>query len=44
MTGTAGFIGTHLARALLQNGTTVIGIDRRPPRPLDESFRCDQWS
>lgn len=31
VTGTAGFIGSHLARALLQDGTTVIGVDRRDP-------------
>ncbi|MEC4020473.1 NAD-dependent epimerase/dehydratase family protein [Streptomyces sp. H27-D2] len=31
VTGAAGFIGSHLARALLQSGTTVIGVDRRDP-------------
>ncbi|MEU8269697.1 NAD(P)-dependent oxidoreductase [Sphaerisporangium sp. NPDC049002] len=29
VTGTAGFIGSHLALALLQRGVTVIGVDRR---------------
>lgn len=29
VTGTAGFIGSHLAQALLRDGTTVIGLDRR---------------
>ncbi|MFJ1582550.1 NAD-dependent epimerase/dehydratase family protein [Streptomyces sp. NPDC088197] len=29
VTGSAGFIGSHLARALLEQGTTVIGVDRR---------------
>lgn len=29
ITGSAGFIGSHLAQALLQDGTTVIGLDRR---------------
>ncbi|KPI15678.1 UDP-glucose 4-epimerase [Actinobacteria bacterium OK074] len=29
VTGAAGFIGSHLSRALLEAGTTVIGIDRR---------------
>ncbi|MEU3164043.1 NAD-dependent epimerase/dehydratase family protein [Streptosporangium sp. NPDC006930] len=29
VTGTAGFIGSHLALALLQHGVTVIGVDRR---------------
>ncbi|MGW4171846.1 NAD-dependent epimerase/dehydratase family protein [Streptomyces chartreusis] len=31
VTGAAGFIGSHLAHALLQAGTTVIGVDRRDP-------------
>ena len=31
VTGVAGFIGSHLAHALLQNGDTVIGVDRRDP-------------
>jgi UDP-glucuronate 4-epimerase len=30
VTGAAGFIGSHLAHTLLQAGTTVIGVDRRP--------------
>ncbi|MEV7624626.1 NAD-dependent epimerase/dehydratase family protein [Actinoplanes sp. NPDC089786] len=29
LTGSAGFIGSHLAQALAQAGTTVIGVDRR---------------
>ncbi|MDI5971085.1 NAD-dependent epimerase/dehydratase family protein [Streptomyces sp. SL13] len=29
VTGSAGFIGSHLAHALLREGTTVIGVDRR---------------
>lgn len=36
VTGAAGFIGSHLARALLQTGATVIGVDRRSPAS-DES-------
>lgn len=31
ITGCAGFIGSHLARALLQNGCRVIGIDNFDP-------------
>jgi nucleoside-diphosphate-sugar epimerase len=31
VTGSAGFIGSHLAYALVQAGTTVIGVDRRDP-------------
>ncbi|GAA2651465.1 NAD-dependent epimerase/dehydratase family protein [Streptomyces aculeolatus] len=31
VTGSAGFIGSHLAHALVQAGTTVIGVDRRAP-------------
>ena len=27
ITGTAGFIGYHLAKKLLQQGNTVIGVD-----------------
>lgn len=29
VTGSAGFIGSHLARTLLETGVTVVGIDRR---------------
>ncbi|MEU1819942.1 NAD-dependent epimerase/dehydratase family protein [Streptomyces roseifaciens] len=36
VTGAAGFIGSHLAHALLQRGITVIGVDRRGPAS-DES-------
>ncbi|MER6010183.1 NAD-dependent epimerase/dehydratase family protein [Streptomyces bluensis] len=32
VTGAAGFIGSHLSRALLEAGTTVIGVDRRDPQ------------
>ena len=32
VTGVAGFIGSHLAAALIRAGATVIGIDRRSPR------------
>ncbi|PSK65014.1 dTDP-glucose 4,6-dehydratase [Micromonospora sp. MH33] len=32
VTGAAGFIGSHLAEALLAQGYTVIGIDQRSPR------------
>ncbi|MFE7215034.1 NAD-dependent epimerase/dehydratase family protein [Streptomyces sp. NPDC057611] len=31
VTGSAGFIGSHLAHALVQGGTTVVGVDRRDP-------------
>ncbi|MFF5757506.1 NAD-dependent epimerase/dehydratase family protein [Streptomyces longwoodensis] len=31
VTGSAGFIGSHLAHALVQAGSTVIGVDRRDP-------------
>ncbi|MER5689403.1 NAD-dependent epimerase/dehydratase family protein [Streptomyces sp. NPDC002205] len=31
VTGSAGFIGSHLAHALVQAGTIVIGVDRRDP-------------
>lgn len=31
VTGVAGFIGSHLATALISAGATVIGIDRRSP-------------
>ncbi|MGW1194407.1 NAD-dependent epimerase/dehydratase family protein [Streptomyces sp. NPDC002536] len=36
VTGAAGFIGSHLAHALLHAGATVIGVDRRGPAS-DES-------
>ncbi|MGC9540003.1 NAD-dependent epimerase/dehydratase family protein [Streptomyces sp. UG1] len=32
VTGAAGFIGSHLSRALLEAGTTVVGVDRRHPQ------------
>lgn len=35
VTGAAGFIGRALVRALLAADVSVIGIDRRPQRPLD---------
>ena len=39
VTGTAGFIGFHLAKRLLERGDTVVGIDNTHPvkfakRPL----------
>jgi UDP-glucose 4-epimerase len=39
VTGVAGFIGSHLASALLDNGATVVGLDSFTdyyPRPLKE--------
>jgi UDP-glucose 4-epimerase len=39
VTGVAGFIGSHLAGALLDNGATVVGVDAFTdyyPRPLKE--------
>ncbi|NYI05541.1 NAD-dependent epimerase/dehydratase family protein [Allostreptomyces psammosilenae] len=32
ITGAAGFIGSHLAQALVATGAIVIGVDRRDPR------------
>ncbi|WP_242454729.1 NAD-dependent epimerase/dehydratase family protein [Bailinhaonella thermotolerans] len=32
VTGVAGFIGSHLAEALVAGGHEVIGVDRRPPK------------
>ncbi|MGP4115001.1 NAD-dependent epimerase/dehydratase family protein [Streptomyces sp. 4N509B] len=34
VTGAAGFIGTHLTRALLASGTRVIAVDRHPMPPM----------
>jgi UDP-glucose 4-epimerase len=41
--GTSGFIGSHLAAALLRNGQTVVGIDRvpAPPSAAYREIRCD---
>jgi nucleoside-diphosphate-sugar epimerase len=34
VTGTAGFIGFHLAKRLLERGDIVVGIDNIPTLPL----------
>jgi nucleoside-diphosphate-sugar epimerase len=41
--GTSGFIGSHLAAALLRNGQMVVGIDRvpAPPSAAYREIRCD---
>ena len=38
ITGTAGFIGFHLAKRLLERGDTVVGIDR--PLVLHTTKNC----
>jgi nucleoside-diphosphate-sugar epimerase len=44
VTGSAGFIGVHLVDRLLAEGSTVVGIDRRPtpfrPTANDSAFHC----
>ncbi|RJQ69954.1 NAD-dependent epimerase/dehydratase family protein [Pseudonocardiaceae bacterium YIM PH 21723] len=40
MTGVAGFIGSHLAEALLAQGCAVIGIDRRLPQADSNLADC----
>ncbi len=47
VTGVAGFIGSHLAGALLDRGATVVGVDCFTdyyPRPLKEAnlVRCSR--
>ena len=44
VTGTSGFIGSHLAVRLRNSGHTVTGLDIRPPLPLVSGIaheRCD---
>ncbi len=43
VTGTSGFIGQHLATALIEHGHEVIGLDRQQPRfPVNYVFyECD---
>jgi nucleoside-diphosphate-sugar epimerase len=33
VTGAAGFIGSHLVEALVERGSEVVALDRRPPAP-----------
>ncbi|MCZ7528113.1 MAG: NAD(P)-dependent oxidoreductase [Acidimicrobiia bacterium] len=33
VTGSAGFVGSHLVERLAGAGAAVVGVDRRPPRP-----------
>lgn len=37
VTGVCGFIGSHLALTLIQQGATVIGVDRRPLDAVERS-------
>jgi UDP-glucose 4-epimerase len=39
VTGAAGFIGSHVAEALLKQGERVIGIDE-----VNDYSSCYQWS
>src|SRR5262245_14295883 len=40
ITGSLGFIGSHLVPELLAGGHEVVGLDRHPPRgPL--AYRCE---
>ena len=38
VTGASGFIGAHVARALLARGERVVGLDRLPPTVADDGF------
>jgi UDP-glucuronate 4-epimerase len=41
VTGASGFIGSHLTRALLASGATVIAVDQHDPAPVfDGSYDC----
>lgn len=42
ITGSSGFIGTHLTRRLLADGAHVVGVDLKPPRETFEGldYRC----
>ncbi|MBU06223.1 MAG: epimerase [Dehalococcoidales bacterium] len=44
VTGSSGFIGTHLVHALAASGESVLGVDIRPPKSGLDGFRfreCD---
>jgi len=44
VTGSSGFIGSHLVAALAEQGETVLGLDNRPPATRDRRYEfahCD---
>jgi 2-alkyl-3-oxoalkanoate reductase len=46
VTGASGFIGSHVAHALVENGDEVVGFGRRPRelcRLLDDAVEYRQW-